>query len=143
MWRANLQRVVIFSALAASACAQLRGPVMGYLPDNGALRTLYGIPAAGWVGEALAPDRPLSRIEMSPDQSRALAVAADTGALLSLTPATGATAPLNGAASGFVVRRKSGPHLFQSDNRVAGGKDRNLAHSRPLFVRSVTYGQCR
>jgi len=100
MRRANLQRVVIFSALAASACAQLRGPVMGYLPDNGALRTLYGIPAAGWVGPALAPDRPLSRIEMSPDQSRALAIAADTGALLSLTPATGITAPLYGAASG-------------------------------------------
>jgi hypothetical protein len=100
MRRANLLRVVIFGALAVSACAQLRGPVMGYLPDNGALRTLYGIPAAGWVGDALAPDRPLSRIEMSPDQSRALAIAADTGALVLLTPVTGATAQLNGVASG-------------------------------------------
>jgi len=100
MRRTNLGRIVIFAALTAGALAQVRGPVMGYLPDNGALRTLYGIPAAGWVGDAVTPDRPLSRIEMSPDQSRALAMAADTGALMLLTPATGVTAHVNGAASG-------------------------------------------
>jgi len=100
MLRANLLRVVIFGALTVGACAQVRGPVLGYLADNGALRTLYGIPAAGWVGDATAPDRPLSSIEISPDQSRALAVAADTGALMLLTPATGVTAHVNGAASG-------------------------------------------
>jgi hypothetical protein len=86
--------------LAVGASAQVRGPVMGYLPDNGALRTLYGIPAAGWVGDPIAPDRALSLIEMSPDQSLALAIAADTGALMLLTSATGVTAHVNGAASG-------------------------------------------
>ena len=100
MPRTNLLRVVIFGALTVGACAQVRGPVMGYLPDGGALRTLYGIPAAGWVGDAVAPDRPLSSIEMSPDQSRALAIAADTAALMLLTPATGVTVHVNGAASG-------------------------------------------
>ena len=100
MRRTNLLRIVIFGALAASAPAQVSGPVMGYLPDNGALRTLYGIPASGWVGDAVAPDRALSLIAMSPDQSRALAIAADTGALMLLTPATGVTAHVNGAASG-------------------------------------------
>ena len=100
MRRTNLLRVVIFGALTVGASAQVRGPVMGYLPDNGALRTLYGIPAAGWVGDAVTPDRPLSHIEMSPDQSRALAIAADTGALMLLTPATGVTVHVNGAASG-------------------------------------------
>jgi hypothetical protein len=73
---------------------------MGYLADNGALRTLYGIPASGWVGAAVTPDRALSLIEMSPDQSSALAIAADTGALMLLTPATGVTTHVNGAASG-------------------------------------------
>lgn len=100
MRRTNLLRIVIFGALAMGASAQVRGPVMGYLPENGALRTLYGIPAAGWVGAAVTPDRALSLIEMSPDQSRALAIAADTGALMLLTPATGVTAHVNGAASG-------------------------------------------
>jgi hypothetical protein len=100
MPRTNLLRVAIFGALTVGASAQVRGPVMGYLSDSGALRTLYGIPAAGWVGDAVTPDRPLSRIEVSPDQSRALAIAADTGALNLLTPATGATAHVNGAASG-------------------------------------------
>ncbi len=100
MRRTNLLRIVIFGVLAVGAAAQVSGPVMGYLPDNGALRTLYGIPASGWVGDAIAPDRALSLIEMSPDQSRALAIAADTGALMLLTPATGVTAHVNGAASG-------------------------------------------
>lgn len=95
-----ITRTSVFLALTGAACAQVGGPVMGYLPDNGALRTLYGIPAAGWVGDAATPDRALSLIEMSPDQSRALAIAADTGALMLLTPATGVTAHVNGAASG-------------------------------------------
>ncbi|MDP8990948.1 MAG: hypothetical protein M3N41_12825 [Acidobacteriota bacterium] len=100
MRRTNLLGVAIFGVLAVGARAQVRGPVMGYLPDNGALRTLYGIPASGWVGGAVTPDRALSLIEVSPDQSRALAIAADTGALLLLTPASGVTAHVNGAASG-------------------------------------------
>ncbi len=95
-----IARTLVFLALTGAACAQVRGPVMGYLPDNGALRTLYGIPASGWVGGAVAPDRALSLIEMSPDQSRGLAVAADTGALMLLAPATGATTHVNGASSG-------------------------------------------
>ena len=95
-----IARTLVFLALTGAAGAQVRGPVMGYLPDNGALRTLYGIPASGWVGDAVTPDRALSLIEMSPDQSRALAIAADTGALMLLTPATGVTAHVNGAASG-------------------------------------------
>jgi hypothetical protein len=100
MRRTNLVCVLIFGALAVRASAQVTGPVMGYLPDNGALRTLYGIPGSGWVGAAVAPDRALTLIEMSPDQSRALAVAADTGALMMLAPATGVTTHVNGAASG-------------------------------------------
>jgi hypothetical protein len=100
MWRTTFLGAMICGVLAVSVRAQVSGPVMGFLPDNGALRTLHGIPAAGWVGDAVAPDRPLSLIVMSPDQSRALAIAADTGALVLLTPATGATTHVNGTASG-------------------------------------------
>jgi len=100
MPRTNLLRIVIFGTMAVGASAQVGGPVMGYLPDNGALRALYGIPSSGWVGDAVPSDRALSLIEMSPDQSRALAIAADTGALMLLPPATGVTAHVNGAASG-------------------------------------------
>ncbi len=96
----NLLRILMTGALTVGASAQVRGPVMGYLPDNGALLTLHGIPASGWVGDAVTPDRTLSHIAMSPDQSRALAIAADTGALMLLTPASGVAVRVNGAASG-------------------------------------------
>ena len=42
-------------------------------------------------------------------------------------------AELNRAAPRLVVGREGSPKLLEGDNRVAGGKDRNLAHSRPLF----------
>jgi hypothetical protein len=84
---------------AAAACAQVQGPVMGYFPDGGFPRTIYGIPPAGRVGDPLATDRPLSQIEISPDQTRALALAADTGALVLLTPGTSSSVAVQGAAA--------------------------------------------
>ncbi len=100
MRRTNLVRLAIFGALAVRASAQVQGPVIGYLPDNGGLRTLYGIPAAGWVGDAVPTDRALSLIEISPDESRGLAIDAATGALMLLAPATGVTTNVSGAAAG-------------------------------------------
>ena len=49
---------------------------MGYLPEKGALRILYGIPGAGSVSAPQLTDRTLSLLEVSPDQMRALAIAA-------------------------------------------------------------------
>jgi hypothetical protein len=100
MRRNDMPCTLIFFAVTVAACAQVRGPFMGYLPEDGALRPIYGIPAAGSVGDPLAIDRALSRIEVSPDQTRALALAADTGALTLLAPGTGSTADVQGAASG-------------------------------------------
>ena len=99
MRRNDMLRALIFFTLTGAACAQLRGPVMGYLPEDGALRPIKGIPAAGSVGDPLAADRALSRIEVSPDQTRALALAADTGALLLFTPGAGSSVAVQGAAS--------------------------------------------
>jgi hypothetical protein len=58
---------------------------MGYLPDGGGLRTISGIPAAGSVGAAITPGGVFSRIEVSPDQTQALAVAAGTGVVMLYT----------------------------------------------------------
>lgn len=94
-----MRQVAIFFALAGAAWAQVQGPVMGYLPDGGALRTMSGIPAAGFVGVAITPSGAFSRIEISPDQTQALAVAADTGAVILYTMSSGASMAVQGVSS--------------------------------------------
>jgi len=71
---------------------------MGYLPDGGGLRTISGIPAAGSVGAAITPGGVFSRIEVSPDQTQALAVAAGTGVVMLYTISSGASVAVQGAA---------------------------------------------
>jgi hypothetical protein len=93
-----LQAAISF-ALAGAAWAQVQGPVMGYLPDGGALRVMPGIPGAGWVGGAITPSGAFSRIEVSPDQTQALAVAADTGAVMLYNISSGASVAVQGVAS--------------------------------------------
>jgi len=77
---------------------------MGYLPDGNSLRTIHGIPAAGSVGDALSAGRKLTQVEVSPNQTLALATASDTGELLVLTPSADGSAvgsaPVGGAAAG-------------------------------------------
>ncbi|MEO8049630.1 MAG: hypothetical protein ABI833_04370 [Acidobacteriota bacterium] len=92
-------RASFFLALAGAACAQVQGPVIGYLPDAGGLRTMAGIPAAGSVGGAITADGAFSRIEVSPNQTQALAVAAGTGAVMLYTMASGASVAVQGVAS--------------------------------------------
>src|ERR1700680_1654380 len=95
----HIPRAALFFALTVATCAQVRGPAMGYLPENGALRTLYGTPGAGSVGNAIPPDRILSLIEVSPAQSRALAVDANSGALVLLATGNGSTVVVAGVNS--------------------------------------------
>jgi len=99
MRRCGIPQVAIFLALAGAAWAQVQGPVMGYLPDGGTLRAMPGIPAAGWVGSAITPSGAFSRIEVSPDQTQALAVAADTGAMMLYNISSGASVVVRGVAS--------------------------------------------
>ena len=94
-----MRRSAIFFALAGAAWAQVQGPVMGYLPDGGALRTMSGIPAAGFVGVTIPAGGAFSRIEVSPDQTQALAVVAETGAVVLYTIASGTSVPVQGVAS--------------------------------------------
>jgi hypothetical protein len=96
--RYTMFRALCLLALAGAACAQVQGPVMGYMPDGGTLRTMSGIPAAGAVGVAIAGGA-FSRIEVSPDQTQALAVAAGTGAVMLNTIGSGASVAVQGVAS--------------------------------------------
>ena len=81
------------------AFAQIAGPVLGYIPDGGRIRPVYGIPAASAVGSALDQGRDLARIAVSPRQDYVLATAADTGEALLIAPG-GNAAHLDGAAAG-------------------------------------------
>ena len=97
--RYTMIRTSFFLTLAGAALAQVQGPVMGYLPDGGTLRTISGIPAAGSVGVAISPGGAFSRIEVSPDQTQALAVAAGSGAVMLYTIGSGASVAVQGVAS--------------------------------------------
>ena len=99
MRRNHMPSVLLFFALTVAACAQVQAPIMGYLPEKGALRTLYGIPGAGSVGAGITPGGAFSRIEVSPDQLQALAVAADSGAVMLYTISSGASVAVQGVAS--------------------------------------------
>lgn len=91
-------RYGILLALTAAAWGQVQGPVMGYLPDGGTLRTMSGIPAAGSMGGAIVPGGVFSSIEVSPNQTQALAVAAGTGAVMLYSIASGTSVAVQGAA---------------------------------------------
>jgi hypothetical protein len=99
MRRNTLLQASFFLALTGAAWAQVEGPVIGYLPDGGSLRTMSGIPAAGSVGGAITPGGAFSRIEISPNQTQALAVAAGNGAVTLYTVSSGASVAVQGVAS--------------------------------------------
>jgi hypothetical protein len=94
-----MRRYGILFALTGAAWAQVQGPVMGYLPDSGTLRTMSGIPAAGSVGSAIIPSGVFSHIEVSPSQTQALAVAAGSGAVMLYSIASGTSVAVQGVAS--------------------------------------------
>ena len=93
-----MRRYGILLAFASAAWAQVQGPVMGYLPDGGTLRTMSGIPAAGSISSAIIPAGVFSRIEVSPDQTQAIAVAAGSGAVMLYSIGTGTSVAMQGAA---------------------------------------------
>jgi hypothetical protein len=85
--------------LYVPALAQVSRPVLGYVPDAGRIRPVYGLPASAAVGSALDQSRELARIAVSPGQDYVLATAADTGEALLIAPG-GLAARLDGVAAG-------------------------------------------
>jgi hypothetical protein len=98
-----LRTALLFLSVSA-AWGQISGPVLGYLPEGGSIRTMYGLPAAGAVGAALNTGRALTLSTVSPNQNFALGVAADTGELLLVIPSAdgsaAAVSSVSGAAAG-------------------------------------------
>lgn len=89
-------RLVVLAALTRIALAQVGGPALGLVPDGAQIRVMYGMPAAGAVGPAIASG--LSNIAISPAQNFAIATNESGAAVLVLT--TGAISPIGGTAAG-------------------------------------------
>ena len=84
---------------AGAAFGQIGGPVLGYVPDGGRIRPVYGIPATGAAGPFLDQNRDYAQIAISPRQDYALAIAADNGEALVIVPG-GSPTHLDGVAPG-------------------------------------------
>jgi DNA-binding beta-propeller fold protein YncE len=89
--------IMLGLVLSGAAWAQVGAPVLGYVPDGGRIRPVYGIPAAATVATPLDYGRNFSLIAISPLQNFALVTSADTGAVL-LAASNGSTTSLPGAA---------------------------------------------
>jgi hypothetical protein len=72
--------------------AQVGGPFLGLVPEGSQIRPMYGLPAAGAIGAALNTGRAFSHVAVSPQQNFAVAVAADTGQVMIVTPSGSITA---------------------------------------------------
>jgi hypothetical protein len=118
--------------LAGAAQAQVGAPVIGYVPDGGTVRTMSGIPAAGSIGAPMNAGGVFSRIEVSPDQTRALAVTADTGAVVLYTIANGTSVALQGVASA------PDRIIFSPSGTAAGLWYSNTRHFQLLNTLSTT-----
>src|SRR5260370_510514 len=97
--RTILLTLLTSTVASVTAFAQIGGPVLGYVPDHGRVRTVYGIPATAAVGAALEQDREFARIAISPPQDYALAVAVDSGEALVVRPGV-PTSQVDGATGG-------------------------------------------
>ena len=96
MTRVFLAVTLAGTVLVATARAQVGPPMLGYLPDGGALRTMMGIPVSGSIGPALGSGQSFSQIVASPSGKFALADAADGSVVVVTVASDGVT--LNTAA---------------------------------------------
>ncbi len=89
--------LVVSLVLSSAAWAQVGAPLLGYLPDSGHIRPVYGIPAAAAVAAPLDYGQDFALLAVSPLQDFALVTSASTGTVLIASSSGGAT-PLPGAA---------------------------------------------
>lgn len=122
-----MTRIFLTAMLAGTAVAQVSAPMLGYLPDQGTLRTMNGIPAAASVGPLLSAGQTFAQIAVSSNGSFALA-STDTGEVVVLTVAadgvTLQTATVQGAAAGSLQLSPNGSSALISHGgalQVIGG----------------------
>lgn len=72
-----------------TACAQVSGPFLGYLPDGKNLRPVFGIPSSASIARAIDSLPQLSRAVAAPGADHVLAILADTGEVAVLRPGRG------------------------------------------------------
>jgi len=77
---------------------QIGAPTLGFVPEGFGIRTMQGIPAAGAIGAVLETGRSLALITVSPRQNYVLAVDAETGEVVLVTP-SGAASVVPGAGA--------------------------------------------
>lgn len=103
MMRVFLTATLAGTLLAATAQAQVGPPMLGYLPDSGAIRAMTGIPASSSIGPVLGSGQTFTQVVVSPSGSFALASNPD-GSVVVLTAgadsATLITTPVAGASAG-------------------------------------------
>ena len=123
-----MTRIFLTAMLAGTAVAQVSAPMLGYLPDQGTLRTMNGIPAAASVGPLLSAGQTFAQIAVSSNGSFALA-STDTGEVVVLTVAadgvTLQTATVQGAAAGSLQLSPNGSSALISHGgalQVIGGQ---------------------
>ena len=94
MRRAELGFFTLF--VTAPVFAQVGAPWLGYVPDGGRLRPVFGIPASATVAGAIDSGVSLARLVVSPQQDYALGVDAESGRVM-LLAGSGAARAIEGA----------------------------------------------
>jgi hypothetical protein len=84
--------LILVQALPIFAESQVSGPLLGWDFDQsvGAVRPVWGVPGAAWVGTPLEIGTPLARAAVSPTQDYILAEMRDESRLVLITVAGGA-----------------------------------------------------
>ncbi len=116
-----MKRAALFAIFSATMRAQVGPPLLGYLPDNGRLRPVYGIAAAAGVGGALDYGRTFAVIAVSPQQDFALASDSSTGQVLLVTQTGVAALPQAAPSPDRIVMSPRGSAAllwFSATNRM-------------------------
>jgi hypothetical protein len=121
MKRVFLSVVLTGATLVGTAGAQVGPPMLGYLPDSGALRAMTGIPASGSIGPILGSGQVFTQLVASPSGTFALADNAD-GTVMVVTVASDGvtlnTVVVAGATAGNLQLSPSGSSGLISNGGV-------------------------
>jgi hypothetical protein len=125
--RTAMMRIFVTAMLAGTAMAQVNVPTLGYLPDQGTIRTMKGIPASASIGPLLSAGQTFTQIAVSPSGAFALASTSSGEVDVLTVAADGATlqtATVQGAAAGNLQLSPNGSSALISNGgalQVIGG----------------------
>ncbi|HLH40156.1 MAG TPA: hypothetical protein VKX39_13485 [Bryobacteraceae bacterium] len=87
---------IVFAAVffCVAGAAQVSAPLVGWLPETGAIRPIIGLPGAAFLGDPLRVGQALANAAVSPKQDYILATSAETRQVLRIAP-NGSSAALD------------------------------------------------